>query len=273
MATGTGSRSDPRIVYDWSELANAFQNYNYIELGADIDAPQESASLAGGRDRVLSLDGKGFSIINLFTLSGSAISINANAQYVFQPIIKNISFVNINCQADNFLKFSGVYTVRMENIVFSGSVFANSLIYSDSDNGGYVRSCGANIHTNNPQFKLISYGHYSNSTVNNTEWGVDYGNIAPDDTTPLINSTLVSNTLIRLRAPTTGQIAIGECRYCAFSGEGKIKITSSSPYVNLIENTLTLDNASTGNNHVLSPTEIRDIQTIYDLGFPASGVV
>ena len=56
MATGTGTQSDPRIVYNWDELADAFQNYYYIELGGDINAPQESASLAGGQERAVSLN-------------------------------------------------------------------------------------------------------------------------------------------------------------------------------------------------------------------------
>jgi hypothetical protein len=272
MATGTGTEADPRIVYNWDELVDAFQNHDYIELGADINAPQKSVSLAGGRERVNSLDGKGFSIINLFTLSGSAISINGHAGYVFQPLISNISFVNINCQADTFFNFNNVYSVRMENVVFSGCVYGNQLVHSDGNNHGYFNYCGGNIHTNNGQFALFKSDSLPDVGVSCNSWRVDYGSVLPDSGYPLLSNMDINNSLFQFRASQNGTIAMGNCRYCAFIGDGAIKISgSTSP--NIVSNTLVLDNNSTGTNYIVTDTNMRDVQYLYDLGFPVSGVI
>ena len=86
------------------------------------------------------------------------------------------------------------------------------------------------------------------------------------------NEVPADNVDFIIRAPENGKIYFGNCRYCSFIGNGNIKISSSSG-VNVIADALNLDGNSTGDNHILPISDIKNVQVLYDLGFPASGVI
>ena len=267
--TGTGTQADPYVVTSWTELTQVFPTAQYIELGNDIQAPDDTASLSSGRSTLNVLDGKGHSISGLYTASGNAITINGNPQYVYQPTIRNISFNNINFQGDKFLFFRDTYSVELDSVTFNGNVFSERLIYVEGGASITPKRCGGNIHTNNPNFTLIiaNYGR-----IQNCKFTLDYGSIEPSPTYSIIGGILADNVDFIIRAPENGKIYFATCQYCSFIGNGNIKIASNSG-VNVIADTLNLDSGSTGDNHVLPVSDIKNVQVLYDLGFPASGVV
>lgn len=267
--TGNGTQVSPYIVTDWNELAQVFPTAQYIELGNDIQAPDDTANLSSGVSTLKVLDGKGYSISGLYTASGNAIAINGNAQYAYQPIIRNISFSNINCQGDSFLFIGGASSVELDNATFSGNVFSKKLINIGGGASSLLKNCGGNIHANSSDFTLISVNY---ATIRNNKFTLDYGTIAPSPTYSVTSEAFLDNVLFIIRAPENGKLYFKNCRYCSFIGDGNIKILSNyGP--NIIADTLNLDGDSTGDNHVLSISDIKNVQVLYDLGFPVSGVI
>lgn len=267
--TGNGTQESPYVVTSWTELAQVFPTAHYIELGDDIQAPDDTASLSSGIETLNVLDGKGYSISGLYTASGNAIVIRGNPQYVYQPTIRNISFNNINNQGDGFLSFNGAYSFELDNVTFSGNVFSQYLV-DPKGASALLKKCGGNIHTNFPGFYLT----FTNSParIQNSKFTLDYGSIEPSPAYSVIGSALADNVEFNIKAPENGKIYFGNCKYCSFIGNGNIKIASNSG-VNVIADTLNLDENSTGDNHVLPISDIKNVQALYDLGFPASGVI
>ena len=268
--TGNGTQASPYIVTNWDELAQVFPTAQYVELANDIQAPDDTANLSSGTITLKMLDGKRHSISGLYTASGNAISINGNAGDWYHPIIRNISFSNINCQGDNFLFFDGTRYADLDNVTFSGNIFSGNLM-GTTRCSALLKSCGGNVHVNSPDFTLMSANFFS-STIRNGKFTLDYGSVEPSPANSVISSALADNVDFIIRAPENSEIYFGNCRYCAFIGSGNIKIASNSG-VNVIADTLSLDEASTGDNHVLPVSDIKDVQVLYDLGFPSSGVI
>lgn len=261
--TGNGTQASPYIVTNWNELAQVFPTAGYIELGNDIQAPDDTANLSSGGSRLNVLDGKGHSISGLYTALGNAIAINGNA------VIRNISFSNINCQGDNFLFIGGAYSVELDNVTFSGNVFSKKLINIGGGASSLLKNCGGNIHANSSDFTLTSVNY---ATIRNSKFTLDYGDIAPSPTYSVTTEALLNNVEFIIRAPENGGLYFKSCVYCSFIGNGNIKILSNYG-VNVIADTLNLDENSTGDNHVLSIPDLKNVQVLYDLGFPVSGVI
>lgn len=268
------TRSTVYTVSTWSEFAEAFQSSGtgkQIELAADIIAPDTPVNLTSVSSGVSVIDGKGHSIVGLTTTTGYALTFTGNSQYVYQPTIKNIAFNNTNCQGTGFIRLPDTHTVILNNVVVNGNILANSVIETD----GYFKSvsCGGNIHINSPDFKLINLASgSSNKTLSFNKWTVDYGNISPSANNDFLSSNIsTDNCEFNIHADNTNSVNFGNARYCAFYGSGSVKINGQG--VNVIEETLTLDAGSTGDNHVLPIADIKNVQVLYNLGFPTSGVV
>ena len=273
--TGNETRSVVYTVSSWSEFVEAFQSSGegkQIELGADIIAPDNPVNLTSVSSGIAQLDGKGHSIVGLTTAEGYALTFTGNFQYVYQPTIKNVVFNNVNCQGTGFIRMPNAYSINLNNVVVNGGVLANSVIETNA----YFKlmSCGGNIHVNSPDFKLINptVSGSGNRTMSFSKWTVDYGNISPSANNNFLSGDISSdNCEFNIICGTDNSVIFGNTRYCAFYGNGSIKISGQG--VNIIEDTLTLDNGSTGDNHLLPTADMKNVQALYDLGFPASGVI
>lgn len=269
------TRSTVYTVSTWSEFAEAFQSSGtgkQIELAADIIAPDTPVNLTSVSSGVSVIDGKGHSIVGLTTTTGYALTFTGNSQYVYQPTIKNIAFNNTNCQGTGFIRLPNTYSINLNNVVVNGSIFANSVI----ETNGYFKliSCGGNIHVNSSDFKIINptVSGNSNRTMSFSKWAVDYGNISPSANNNFLSGDISSdNCEFNILCVNDNSLIFGNTRYCAFYGNGSIKISGQG--VNIIEDTLTLDNGSTGDNHILTIADMKNVQVLYNLGFPTSGVV
>lgn len=269
--TGSGTQADPYVVGTWDELAQVFPTAQYIELANDIQAPDLSTSITGRY--LVSLDGKGHSIAGLYNASGYAMTFNATSDGYFNLNIKNIQFNNINCQGNGFIRMEGTIDrgyLSLQNAVFSGDLLCNNMLYISTWNQVSATSVGGYIHTNAPAFKIATTG--ANACLAHGKFTLDYGDIEPSLTNSVIGSALADNIEFIIRAPENGGLYFANCRYCSFIGSGNIKIASKSG-VNVIADTLNLDENSTGDNHVLPIADIKNVQVLYNLGFPASGVI
>lgn len=269
--TGSGTQADPYVVGTWDELEQVFPTAQYIELGNDIQAPDLSTSIRARH--LVSLDGKGHSIAGLYNASGYAMTFNATSGGYFSLNIKNIQFNNINCQGDGFIQMEGTIDrgyLSLQNAVFSGDLLCNNMLYIGTQNHVSATSVGGCIHTNAPAFKIATTGN--NAYLTHGKFTLDYGNVEPSVTDSVIGIALANNVEFNIRAPENGGVYFGNCRYCSFIGNGNIKIASNSG-VNVIADTLNLDENSTGDNHVLPISDIKNVQVLYNLGFPASGVI
>lgn len=268
---GNGTQASPYIVTDWNEFAQVFPTAQYIELGNDIQAPDLTTNIAAGY--LVSLDGKGHSIAGLYNASGYALTFNKSSGGYFNLSIKNINFSNINCQGDGFVAIGGTNdggTVSLQNVVFNGDLLCSKILNIATWHYVSAMSVGGYIHTNASAFKIAATGNYANLT--HCKFTLDYGDVEPFSTNSVIGNMLADNAEFNIRAPENGKIYFGNCRYCSFIGNGNIKILSSSG-VNIIADTLNLDESSSGDNHVLPTADIKNVQVLYDLGFPVSGVV
>ena len=269
--TGNGTQASPYVVGTWTELAQVFPTAQYIELGNDIQAPDLSTSITAGY--LVSFDGKGHSITGVYNASGYALTFNKSSGGYFNLSIKNINFSNINCQGDGFINIGGTNDggyIALQNVVFSGDLLCSKMLNVSSWHHVSATSVGGYIHTNAPAFKIAATGNYANLT--HCKFTLDYGDAEPSPTNSVIGNMLADNAEFNIRAPENGKIYFGNCRYCSFIGNGNIKISSSSG-VNIIADTLNLDENSTGDNHVLPISDIKNVQVLYNLGFPASGVI
>lgn len=270
--TGNGTQASPYIVTDWNELAQVFPTAQYIELGNDIQAPDLPTNLTA--DYLVSFDGKGHSIVGMHNTSGYAFTFDKQGGGAFYLTIKDVSFNNINCQGTGFLRVGGTNsggTIRISGIVFNGNIYANEMCYINTWATSLLNGVGGYIHTNNANFKLAITGS-STSKLSNGNFTLDYGSIEPSPTYSVFDSPTVENTVFKIKAPENGKIFFNKCKYCSFTGNGNIKIGSTAG-INVVEDTLVLDEASTGTNQVLPIADIKNVQVLYDLGFPASGVV
>ena len=269
--TGNGTQASPYVVISWAELAQVFPTAQYIELGNDIQAPDLATSITAGY--LVSLDGKGHSIAGLYNASGYALTFNKSGSGYFNLNIKNIQFNNINCQGDGFIQINGTNDggyISLQNTVFSGDLLCGNMLNIATWHHVSATSVGGYIHTNAPAFKIATTGTYAHLT--HGKFTLDYGSIEPSSTNSVIGSALADNVDFIIQAPESGKIYFANCRYCSFIGNGNIKIASNSG-VNVIADTLNLDGNSTGDNHVLPTADIKNVQILYNLGFPASGVV
>jgi len=270
--TGSGTQANPYIVTTWEEFTQVFADAEYIELGSDIQASDYPVNIVASK--LLSLDGKGHSITNIFSISDYAITFNKQLGGVFNLTIKDISFDNINCQGNGFIRIGGTNdggVFRLNNVAFNGSLYCDMLINSNTWGTTIMDSVGGNIHTNTEKFSLGTFGN--NSKLNYGCLRIDYGSVTPDSGYSLYSATLTAyNTIFEINAPAGGKIYFGGCIYCAFTGSGTVWIISASG-INIVENTLDIYSSSTGTNYQLSSSDIRNIQVLYNLGFPVSGVV
>lgn len=269
--TGSGTQASPYIVTDWNELAQVFPTAQYIELGNDIQAPDLTTNITAGY--LVSFDGKGHSIAGLYNASGYALTFNKSSGGYFNLSIKNINFYNINCQGDGFIHINGTNDggyINLQNAVFSGDLLCNNMLDIMTRHSVSATGVGGYIHTNAPAFKIAATG--SNAHLAHGKFTLNYGNIEPLLTNSVIGSALADNVEFIIRAPENGKIYFAKCQYCSFIGNGNIKITSNSG-VNVIADTLNLDENSTGDNHILTIADMKNVQVLYDLGFPVSGVV
>jgi hypothetical protein len=212
--------------------------------------------------------------MNIHNISGYAFTFYRASGGVNNLIIKDISFNNINCLGKGFLLHTGTNdggTFRLRDVAFNGSLYCNELMGTNTFGRAIMYSVGGNIHTNNGKFSLGTFGN--TSELNYGCLRIDYGNVEPDSDYSLYSNKLTAyNTIFEINAPTSGKIYFGGCVYCAFTGSGTVWINSASG-INIVEDTLDIYSSSTGTNHQLSSSDIRDIQILYDLGFPVSGVV
>lgn len=272
--TGNGTQASPYIVTNWNEFAQVFQassESKYIELGADIIAPDTPVNLTSVSRGISQLDGKGYSIVGLTTNEGYALTFSGSGTYVYQPTIKNIAFNNTNCQGTGFIRLPNTHTINLNNVVVNGDILTSSVIETNA----YFKSisCGGNIHINSPDFKLINLTESgSGRTMSFNKWTVDYGNISPSIDNDFLSTNIsADNCEFNIRCSTDNSVNFGNVRYCAFYGNGSVKINAQG--VNVIEDTLTLDAGSTGDNHVLPISDVKNVQVLYNLGFPSSGVI
>lgn len=269
--TGNGTQASPYIVTDWNELAQVFPTAQYIELGNDIQAPDLSTNITARY--LVSLDGKGHSIAGLYNASGYALTFNKSGGGYFNLSIKNINFYNINCQGDGFIHINGTNDggyINLQDAVFSGDLLCNNMLNIATWHHVSATSVGGYIHTNASAFKIATTG--ANAYLTHGKFTLDYGNIEPSLTNSVIDPALADNVDFIIRAPENGGVYFANCRYCSFIGNGNIKIASNSG-VNVVADTLSLDENSTGDNHILPISDIKNVQVLYDLGFPASGVI
>jgi hypothetical protein len=270
--TGNGTQASPYIVTDWNELAQVFPTAQYIELGNDIQAPDLSTSIAA--DYLASFDGKGHSIIGMYSTSGYVFTVNIPRSN-HEITIKDVNFNNINCQGTGILSINGsgfgeIYA-RFKNVTFNGNLYCDRLMHFYNDVKAIMQSVGGNIHTNNAEFSLGKF--VGSSELHYGRFCIDYGDIEPDSDYSLYRSRLTAyNTEFEISAPSNGNIYFGGCAYCAFKGKGNVWIDSSSG-INVVEDTLSIHSSSTGTNHLLSTADIKNVQVLYDLGFPVSGVI
>lgn len=271
--TGSGTQESPYIVTDWNELEQIFSTAQYIELGNDIQAPDLATNITA--DYLVSFDGKGHSIIGMHSTSGYAFTINRALGATINITIKDVNFNNINCQGAGFLSIGGNEGagnyIRPKNVTFNGNLYCDRLIQSHTYVRTIMQSVGGNIHTNNAKFSLGSFAN--SSELRYGRFSIDYGYIEPDSGYSLYSNALTAyNTEFEINAPSNGNIYFGGCVYCTFKGKGNVWINSSSG-VNVVEDTLSIHSSSTGTNHLLSTADIKNIQLLYDLGFPGSGVI
>lgn len=269
--TGSGTQADPYVVGIWDELAQVFPTAQYIELGNDIQAPDLSTNITAGY--LVSLDGKGHSIAGLYNASGYAMTFNKSGGGYFNLSIKNINFYNINCQGDGFVTIAGTNdggTVSLQNVVFNGDLLCSKILRIATWHHVSATSVGGYIHTNVPDFTIAATG--ANANLTHAKFTLDYGDIEPSPTNSVTDNMLADNAEFNIRAHENGGVHFAKCRYCSFIGNGNIKITSNSG-VNVIADTLNLDENSTGDNHILPISDIKNVQVLYDIGFPASGVI
>lgn len=269
---GNGTQAEPYVVGTWDEFAQVFPTAQYIELGNDIQAPDLPTNITA--NYLVSLDGKGYSIVNMHNASGYAFEITRLLGATINITIKDVNFNNINCQGTGFLTVGGNETdasIRLKNVTFNGNLYCDKLMGMQPYVRSNMESVGGNIHTNNARFALGTFGNTSELRYGN--FSIDYGNIEPDSGYTLYSTALTAyNTKFKINAPSTGNIYFGGCVYCAFTGKGNVQINSSSG-INVVEDTLNIHSSSTGTNHSLSSTDMKNIQVLYDLGFPASGVI
>ena len=259
--TGNGTQASPYIVTNWNELAQVFPTAGYIELGNDIQAPDvlyeklESSTLR-------SIDGKGYAIVGITAIDTSCLKFRASMN------LKNISFLSINVSSNvSFLDFSGSDNT-IDNVVFSGFANCAYLIYSTVLQSS--KSFGCNLHTGRGDFKLFNIT--SNSALGHSNIDIDYGTVVPTVGNAFTPSTLkINNTLLKINAPSDGTINIGSLNYGKVTGHGKIKI-STCPNITVVEDSIALDNASSA-NCISMPKSDMTIGNLYNLGFPASGVI
>lgn len=270
--TGSGTQASPYIVTNWNELTEVFPTAQYIELDNDIQAPDLPTNITSGY--LVSLDGKGHSIVGMHSTSNYAFEFNRTGGGANNLTIKDVSFNNINCQGTGFLYHGGTNdggTMRFENVTFNGNLYCDRLMLTNTAGKTIMDSVGGNIHVNNGKFSLGTFAN--NSKLNYGCLRIDYGDIEPDSVYSLYGSTLTAyNTEFEINAPSNGNIYFGGCVYCAFTGKGNVWIISSSG-VNVVEDTLNIHSSSTGTNHSLSTSDMKDVQVLYDLGFPVSGVI
>ena len=270
--TGSGTQADPYVVETWNELEQVFSTAQYIELENDIQAPDLATNITAGY--LVSLDGKGHSIVGMHNTSGYAFTFNRSSGGANNLTINDVSFNNINCQGTGFLHHGGTNdggTMRFENVTFNGNLYCDRLMLTNTAGKTIMDSVGGNIHTNNGKFSLGTFAN--NSELRYGRFSIDYGYIEPDSGYSLYGSALTAyNTEFEIHAPSNGNIYFGGCVYCAFKGKGNVCINSSSG-VNVVEDTLSIHSSSTGTNHLLSTADIKNVQVLYDLGFPVSGVI
>lgn len=273
--TGTGTQADPYVVGTWDDLVYVFEHgsLSYAELANDIYAPDEPTNVTSGKNPISSLDGKNHRIIGLTTTSGFAITINTDSGYYYWGNIKNLVFDNCNIQGDGVIRVNSGQRLDLSHVTFNGSFFVSSLISANSAYG--INYCGGNIHVNNPSFQLSTYNWNDAINMKFNKWCVDYGLVSPDINNDFLgNQVIANNSKFEVYIPDNGnKLNFNNISYCHIKGNGAgIKITSTSG-VNVVENTIPVDVTSTGDNHSLSTSDIKNIQLLYDLGFPASGVV
>lgn len=284
IPSGSGTSADPYVVHDWDELVYSMRG-NCVELANDIEAPSGVTSLSSSS--LYSLDGKNYAIRNLtvspagdtpaiyFERSGTSGS----------STVKNISFINIYCQSNGAfigIRHKGDYNNQnYDNVSFSGIFNGGTLIRAmqgDMYGGAVNIRIATNIEIINSNFSLLDNSYDGRrGTFTNSNIMLKYVNCSP------------TRKLCRLKASDTGIGSFTNCllnfsleqannsldigssiNTCAIIGKGNGAngiIIASGSGTSVIENTLPVTTSLT-NMYSLSTADMKNAQTLHDLGFP-----
>ena len=272
--TGTGIQEDPYVVGSWEEFEQAASIGTHIKLGNDIYAPDTATNL--DMNNVDSLDGDDHAIYNLYIASGYGLRWGSAGGYISRsPIIKNISFLNVNSQGGGLIytKIYDYYITKINNVVISGFFSGGDIIHignRDGSDKGNISSVGFSVNTSLSTLKLVAfdgYGQYTNCSFINAK--INYGNVEiAADSTPF-KVTSLGNSKIELNFPTDGNIInMPRVSNCVIIGTGAGVKVVESPTITVVEDTLPLDPTSSANVIPVTTAQMQNASYLADLGFP-----
>lgn len=278
MATGTGTQADPRIVFDWTELVQAINDSNmkYIELGADIYAPDTAV---GGYNMVNtdSIDGKGHSIYNIYLPSGVGFNWGVSGYVLNQPIIKDISFLNVFCQGECLIRICNYeyYYTTFDNVVISGHFLGNSCAIKKGNRVygeyGTFNRIGCNIKASSG-FTFISRLYTSENNYldcDSLNLKISCGNAVIPENKKLMDVRNINNSKVELNFDTSGnEIIFNKLSTCAVIGTGSGVKVLDADTLTVVEDTLPLDPTSSANAVEVTTAQMKNASYLADLGFP-----
>jgi len=159
--TGTGTVSDPYIIYTWDELLSTIvQSEVYIEFGADIDCKELGAITPTQiyKMNFTYLDGKGYALKNLYLRNSGNVFQGARSN-----TIANLSFKNV--YMDNVLglfSFDSSHPLYLWMPTFRNCHFSAELVngsgfislFTTAANPPVFRQCTFHIKCDNSQFTI-----------------------------------------------------------------------------------------------------------------------
>ena len=281
MATGTGTQADPRIVFDWTELVQAINDstMNYIELGADIYAP-DTAVGGYNMETTNSIDGKGHSIYNIYIASGICFKwIVGTSSFIYiEPVIKDINFLNVFCQGEALIRIYNYerLSTTFDNVVISGHFLGNSCAIkkgnSDGSERGTFERMGCNIKASSG-FTFItknSTSTYANNYLDcsNSNLKINCDAVIPENK-KFIDTRNVSNSRVELNFDTSGnEVVFNKLSTCAVIGTGSGAKVSDASSLTVVEDTLPLDPTSSALVTGVTTAEMKNASYLAGLGFP-----
>lgn len=278
MATGTGTQADPRIVFDWTELVQAINDstMNYIELGADIYAPDTAV---GGYEMgtTNSIDGKGRSIYNIYIASGICFNWGVSNYVFVTPTIKNINFLNVFCQGEALIRIYTYehYSTNFSNVVVTGHFLGNSCAIKKGNRAygdyGTFNRIGCNIKASSG-FTFIS-NLYTNANnyldCDSLNLKINYGNDIIPENKKAMDVRNINNSRVDLNFDTSGnEIIFNKLSSCAVIGTGSGVKVSDASSITVVEDTLPLDPTSSANAVEVTTAQMKNASYLASLGFP-----
>lgn len=278
MATGTGTQADPRIVFDWTELVEAINDstMNYIELGADIYAPNTAVDgyNMGTTD---SIDGKGHSIYNIYIASGVCFNWGVGSYAWNQPVIKDISFLNVFCQGECLIGMCNYehYSATITNVVITGHFLGNSCAIKKGNRAygeyGTFNRIGCNIKASSGFTFISRLSTNANNYLDcdSLNLKISCGNAVIPENKKLMDVRNINNSRVELNFDTSGNgVVFNKLSSCAVIGEGAgVKVTNADS-LTVVEDTIPLDAESSANVVGVTTAQMKNASYLADLGFP-----